>query len=176
MAEPDPTMSLKRDPALVPLSRDHHFALMQALFLRRAAEAPLHTGRGAVTVAEAYLAYYHEELCGHIADEEEALIPLTSHVAPEQAQRLLTEHEDLRALTALLRQALADGLDPRPAMQDLGERLHDHVRFEERIFFEVIQDRLTAKDLEAVGRSILEHREARGRRAGCALPRPSTDH
>jgi hypothetical protein len=172
---PDPvdgSRSLKRDPALVPLSRDHHFALMQALALRRAGEASLAAGRGAIPTAEAFLTFYHDELLGHMADEEEALLPLSAHVHPEDARRLVAEHEGIREQAALLRQALLDGQDPRRTLLELGDALHDHVRFEERVFFEEVQAGLSEEEMEAVGRAIDAHRQARGRGPGCSLPPP----
>jgi hypothetical protein len=169
--EADGTRSLKRHAALIPLSRDHHFALMHALDLRRAAEAPLRAGRGATSVAEGFLAYFQEELIGHLADEEESLLPLTAAVCPREAERLMAEHEDLRERVAVLRQELQDGIDPRRTMKAIGDVLHDHVRFEERLFFERLQEGLSADQLEAVGKSIDAHRAARGRRPGCSLPR-----
>jgi hypothetical protein len=87
---------LKRHAALLPLSRDHHFALIYALSLRRAAEAPLGAGRGAVATAESFLSFYDEELLGHMADEEEALLPLAHEASPPEAARVVAEHEDLR--------------------------------------------------------------------------------
>jgi hypothetical protein len=163
---------LKRHAALLPLSRDHHFVLIHALALRRAAGASLRAGRGAVATAESYLAFYNDEMLGHMSDEEEALLPRSSHVSPEDAGRVVTEHEDLRERTALLRQALLDGLDPRPVMLELAEHLHDHVRFEERIFFETIQAALPRPQMEAIGRALEAHRAARGRGTGCSLLPP----
>ena len=49
---------LKRDPALVPLSRDHHFALRHALWLRRAAGAS--DIGAAIRVARDYVVFYGE--------------------------------------------------------------------------------------------------------------------
>jgi iron-sulfur cluster repair protein YtfE (RIC family) len=170
--ELDGSQSLKRHAALVALSRDHHFVLMQALALRRVAEAPRSAGHSAVATAEAFLGYYEEEMLGHMSDEEEALLPLAAPIGPEGAQRVVAEHEDIRDQAAVLRQALADGTDPRPMMQALGDLLHDHVRFEERVFFEAIQAGLPPSQMEAIGRSIEAHREARGHGAGCSLPRP----
>jgi len=167
-----PTASLKRHPALVPLSRDHHFALMHALALRRSAQAPARGGPGAVTTAEAFLAFYREELTGHMADEEEALLPIAGSVSPEDTRRLLDEHEDLRERVAELTQLLLDGTDPRSTMQEIGERLHDHVRFEERVFFETVQARLSPEALAGVGLAIAAHRKARGRGPACPLPPP----
>jgi hemerythrin-like domain-containing protein len=165
----DGNRSLKRHEALLPLSRDHHFALIYALSLRRAAEAPLGAGRGAVATAESFLSFYDEELLGHMADEEEALLPLATEASPEGASRLVAEHEDIRERTAILRQALEEGGDPRGPMKDIGDLLHDHVRFEERVLFETFQSGLSETQLLAIRRALDDHRSARGRGEGCTL-------
>jgi hypothetical protein len=170
---PDGSRSLKRHPALVPLSRDHHFALIQAFAMRRVAESAFHGGPGPVTVAESYLSYYNDQLVGHMADEEQCLLPPSANVRPEHAARLVADHDDLRERTALLRQALEDGLDLRAMLLELGERLYDHVRFEERELFEELQVRMTGEQLDGIGTQIEDRRRARGRGPGCAVPRPS---
>ena len=167
---PPGTRSLKRHAALIPLSRDHHFALMQALSLIRSHGASTAARR---EVAEAFLAYYEEELVGHMADEEAALVPAASSILGEEAGRLLAEHEDLRARSAELQRSLSDDALLQEQLPALGQRLHDHVRFEERVFFERVQERLTAEALEDLGRAIEAHREARGRRPGCAMVPPN---
>jgi hypothetical protein len=163
----DGRRGLKRHDALAPLSRDHHFALIYALALRRAGEAPLRAGRGAVATAESFLSFYEEELLGHMADEEEALLPLAGDAAPDDTARLLSEHEAIREGAAFLRQALEEGADPREFMRGVGDRLHDHVRFEERVYFETLQLRLPEERLAAVGRTIDEHRRCRSRGDAC---------
>jgi hypothetical protein len=57
-------------------------------------------------------------------------------------------------------------------MEELGSLLHDHVRFEERAWFETLQARLGTAEMQSLGRRIEAHREARGRGPGpgCALP------
>jgi hemerythrin-like domain-containing protein len=170
--EPPRTPPLKRHPALLALSRDHHFVLIQALSLRRAADGAPEPHHGAVPSAEAFLAYYHDDLIGHMADEEESLLAASSAVSPGDAGKIRSEHDEIRERTAVLKQALADGEDPRPAMKRLGDILHDHVRFEERVVFEAVQQRLSADDLEALRLSIETHREARGRGPGCCVPPP----
>jgi len=169
MTSPEPagTRCLKRDPALVPLSRDHHFALMQALALTRSRGASAEKRRA---LAEDFLAFYERELLGHMADEEEALVPATSQIAAEDVCRLVAEHHGLRERAARLRQTLAEDGELEALLPDIGVRLHDHVRFEERVFFERVQERLTPEALADVGRAIEAHRAARGRMAGCALP------
>jgi hypothetical protein len=167
---PPGRLGLRRDPALVPLSQDHHAALMQAQALTRAAAGvPPFTGPPERT-ARGFLAFRQNELIGHFADEEDVLVPVGERVDPEGTARVRAEHAQMNALAAALESALAEGRDPRQIMEELGSLLHDHVRFEERGWFETLQARLGAAEMQSLGREIEAHREARGRGPGCALP------
>ena len=169
---PPGTLGLRRDPALVPLSQDHHAALMQAQALSRAAAGiPPFTGPPEGT-ARGFLAFRQSELLGHFSDEEAVLLPAAERVDPEGSARLRSEHAEMNRLAAALQSSLDAGHDTRPLMAELGSLLHDHVRFEERAFFETLQERLGADELARLGRELAAHREARGRGAGCAM-RPS---
>jgi len=163
-----PGRSLERDPALVPLSQDHHHALVQALRLREAADGP---AGSAPAVAAAFLEHWRDAMAGHFADEEEVLLPRTGALDPAGAARILSEHGELRALVALLKRALAAGEDPRAAMRETGELLRDHVRYEERGFFETVQRALDAAAREELGRAIEAHRAERGLAATCRTRR-----
>lgn len=164
---------LKRHPALVPLSRDHHGALVQARALRLAAggtDAERRRHPSSET-ARGFLDFYERELRGHIDDEERALLPRCKAVDPAGTERILAEHRELEALVAAIGEALAAGKDPLTPMAQAGQLLDDHVRFEERSFFEVVQRALSADALLEIGRAIEANRAARGV-AGpvCALP------
>jgi len=143
---------------------------MQAQALSRAAAGvPPYTGPADRT-ARGFLAFRESELLGHFADEEEVLLPEAERVDPEGSARLRSEHAEMNRLAAALQASLDAGHDPRPIMGELGSLLHDHVRFEERAFFETLQARLGADELARLGRALAAHREARGRGPGCALP------
>ena len=60
---------MKRDPALVTLSHDHHLALYVAQTLRRA------TADTARDARAAFVAYWEEHGRGHFRLEEEILLP-----------------------------------------------------------------------------------------------------
>jgi len=167
---PPGTLGLRRDAALVPLSQDHHAALMQAQALSRAAAGLAPYGDRAERTARGFLSFREAELLGHFADEEDVLFPAAERVDPEGTARVRAEHAELNALARTLEQALASGRDPRPIMAGLGSLLHDHVRFEERSWFETLQARLASGKLARLGRELEAHREARGRGPGCALP------
>jgi len=143
---------LKRDPALVPLSRDHHFALRHALFLRRAAGAS--DLAAARRVAGDYAAFHRDELVPHMADEESIVFPAFEPFDPAGTERLRSEHREIDALTSRLRSSLEDGADPRPLMAEIASLLDDHVRYEERAYFMAVQERLPASVLTAMGEAI----------------------
>ena len=124
---------MKRLQALIPLSHDHHHALVEARRLRRAADRD-DDPSGA---AAAFVRFFRTSSVPHFREEEEALFPLVIDV--EEARALLVQalldHQYLHALVA----ALEAGRDVRATMRELGERLEAHVRLEERQLFPLIE-------------------------------------
>lgn len=150
---------LKRDPALVPLSRDHHFALRQVLWLRRATGAAETSRRTAV--AREFLAFHRAELAPHMSDEEEVVFPAFEALDPEATARLRREHREIDALAAQLANALDEGQDPAAVMNEMASLLDDHVRYEERGYFMAVQDRLDRTALREIGSRLEERRKDR---------------
>jgi iron-sulfur cluster repair protein YtfE (RIC family) len=133
---------MKRHPSLVPLSRDHNVGLILARKL----------SRGDQGVADEFLAAWNEEMSDHFDEEERLLQPLMD---PGHRQRLQDEHREIRALVAQL-QAGDD------VAEELGTRLHDHIRWEERQLFPAIEACATPTQLDALAKQTaeLEHRRA----------------
>jgi GMP synthase-like glutamine amidotransferase len=154
-----PGARLRRDPALIPLSQDHHHALVQSLRLRDAAAGE--AGPAAAT-GRAFLDHWRGAMLGHFADEEDVLFPAAEPGQPEAVARLREEHAELAGLVAHLEQALVAGEDPRPLLPVIGWLIHDHVRFEERVLFEKVAADAGPAGLATVGRALLERRTARG--------------
>jgi len=127
---------MKRHPALIPLSHDHHRALVEARRLRRAADAP---ESGAV--ATAFLRFFADETVPHFRQEEELLFPgvLDFEEARELLVQALLEHQRLHALTARLQQLVDTGGEVDETMRELGDVLEAHVRLEERQLFPLIE-------------------------------------
>lgn len=110
---------MKRDPRLVPLSREHHAALRLGRQLMAGA------GRDALRTL-------HAELLAHFAEEERSLLPpLHAQGHAAQAERLCREH---RELTALFASALHG-----ERQAEAGQALVAHVRFEERELFPLLE-------------------------------------
>jgi iron-sulfur cluster repair protein YtfE (RIC family) len=152
---------LYRAPALLPLSRDHHEALIQALWLKRRAGRP--------PAALGFLEFHRAELEGHMADEEEVVLPVAEAVDPAGAARIRQEHGEIRRLAATLETATAAGQEIAATMEDLARLLHDHVRYEERVFFMGVQAALPSAALESMGTALEAHRAARGVAAFCRI-------
>jgi len=138
---------MKRHRSLVPLSHDHHDALVQARRLQGAGER---SDPG--TVARAFLRFFAKETVRHLREEEELVFPavLDCPAAREALVQALLEHERLFALTKLLREALDSGRPVTPIVQELGELLVAHVRHEERCLFPLIEGFLDDSTLAAI--------------------------
>jgi hemerythrin-like domain-containing protein len=134
---------MKRHPALVPLSRDHHHALVIARRLRHA------TTQTAAETTRAFLAHWHVEQKQHFRLEEELLLPAyAAHGAPNHPAvlRMLLDH--------MLIRRDADRLADAPQLEllhDLGARLAAHVELEERQLFPLIEQTIPEPELDALG-------------------------
>lgn len=147
---------MKRSAALAALSRDHHHALEAALRLRRA-------GAGDLDAAVAHLqAFWEPRGRRHFEIEERLILPALppSDVDwGEAIARVRDEHARIRAAVDTL--ATGGGEAPLEAAHGLGQLLHDHVRFEERQLFGLLEARLPEPDLARLGEAI-ERAEASG--------------
>ena len=135
---PGPWETVKRHPALVPLSEQHHHELAHAKRLLRAA------GSGPeerLAVASAYVDAFFAETVEHFRREEEILFPLYLRHAGSTPvlERILREHMELHGLVRALRAEAAAGDIPPETLRTVGELLHDHVRVEESELFEEIE-------------------------------------
>jgi hypothetical protein len=136
---------MKRSEALAPLSRDHQHALDAALRLRR---ADADTVAAAVAYFQAFFASEGER---HFQIEEQLLLPALPESDPEWAEPVKRVRDD----HAVVRAGVAIDADVAAARL-LGERLNDHVRFEERVLFEILERRLPPDELEALGRAVAQ--------------------
>ncbi|WP_341678091.1 hemerythrin domain-containing protein [Niveibacterium sp. SC-1] len=123
---------MKRHPALIELSREHHGALSLA---RRIALAEVGTTEWNA-LRTRVLGPFRSELMAHFADEETRLLPLLGDTQPAAVERLLDEHRALKRLLDALKSGEVD------AMKKFGTLLSAHVRFEERQFFVLVQEQL----------------------------------
>ncbi len=109
--------------------------------LRRADEQTL---GGAI---ERFEQFFAAEGRQHFEIEERLILPALAADDPEWApgvRRVLDDHAAIRGA----KPATVD------AAHALGQRLNDHVRFEERVLFEILERRLPAAELDRLGQAI----------------------
>jgi hemerythrin-like domain-containing protein len=137
---------MKRSPALAALSRDHHHALEAALRLRRAEPDSV------AAAADHLRAFWEPRGRRHFEIEEELILPAVPEDDDdwrEAVARVRDEHARIRAGVEDL--VAGAGVDEAHA---LGELMHDHVRFEERRLFGLLEERLAEPQLAALGEAV----------------------
>ncbi len=138
---------MKRHPSLIPLSHDHHHALLLAQLLKK--DAPQY--RDLPTDLEGKLKYafdkYHNDIIEHFSEEEQ-VISKTNGASKELDQlnnEILADHIQLRRLFSSLNDnSTVDELD------FLGRILEAHIRKEERQWFPMIQETCTDEMLKEI--------------------------
>jgi len=126
---------MKRSPALVALSREHHTALVWAKRAQRGASSDPQT------LAAQLVAVFDGEMEPHFQTEENDLLPaLRARGQQDLVDRTLADHRSLRNEVDRLRAGDAE------AVAAFGKLLESHVRFEERELFAVAEKLLFASD------------------------------
>jgi hemerythrin-like domain-containing protein len=137
----------KRHDALIPLTHDHHHALVQA---RRLIEAEVAADEERLSVGRSFLEFYEDDTLLHFHEEEEVLFPaLLEHVeqAPPELVRVLLEHVAIHGLVSQLRASVEEGDVDGALLKRLGETLKAHVRLEETKLFPLIEQAVPDPDL-----------------------------
>jgi len=151
---------MKRHPSLHPLSQHHHFALIQALEMRRAAEAPAEKRAAAVKrAAEKFVRFWHKTGHVHFREEEDVLLPAFARLArldqDADVMRLLADHAEIRAAAQDFERLLAAKTPVETSvLAHIAKLLHDHVRLEENNVFPRIEKALGEQNLNAMGRGL----------------------
>ncbi len=142
---------MKRHRSLHSLSRDHHPALVQANNLR-------YLGTEQVTlptkeVAENFVSFWQEALVEHFRKEEEILLPTLARYSKdniEEINQLLFEHLDLRCRLELKASLLENQTPNISLLNEFGEKLYSHIRFEENLFFPIIEEKVPEQELQCL--------------------------
>lgn len=138
---------MKRHPALVPLSHDHHHGLVEARRLRRAAEAD---AAGRREAAQAFGRFFARETRRHFQEEEEALFPLLARPGAEPPALLLQALAEHALIRRLVRELTAAREPEAGLLTAIGETLERHIRLEERELFPLVEQTVTEAELEAL--------------------------
>jgi iron-sulfur cluster repair protein YtfE (RIC family) len=147
------TISRRHD-SLIPLSHDHHHALVLCLHIHRGLEKQHEDETWLTAITEEAIGFYESDLTPHFKLEEEVLFPAMQNFseAAELIEELINEHRRLENFIERLRQMNIDGLEE--TLTQLADLLKSHIRKEENILFP-IYEKLMAKELaDKIGQEI----------------------
>lgn len=144
------TVMAKRHEALLPLSRDHHHALVQARRLKDAAASADRKIR--IRAADDFLNFYLGRALHHFREEEELFFPPATEFeeARPLVERAVMEHLNVHRLVGLLKAQLSAAAVAGELLGEISEVLRLHVRFEEDELFPLIERLVPSDRLEEV--------------------------
>ncbi len=128
---------LKRDPALRPLSKDHHHGLLLCWKIRTGLSLNVDPAR----VGHYTEWFFDNHLKPHFALEEQFVFPVLGAGNP-LVERALSEHREIEGLVS----ETANDQN----LQALADKLEVHIRFEERVLFEQVQSVATNEQLALI--------------------------
>lgn len=151
---------MKRHTAIVPLSHDHHHALILAQALKKNA---VKSGLGAKSIkekAKAAINAFNTELIPHFNHEEVLLLPIALGKDKEldkMIQDIIEEHDKIRiSVESLQNGNVEDNLDA------FAKLLENHIRTEERILFPKIEEVVGEEELNILNGEIIAVRDSCG--------------
>ncbi|SDJ41237.1 hemerythrin domain-containing protein [Salimicrobium halophilum] len=134
---------MKRHEALIPLSHHHHHGLVLAQKLKKVEEKDKFR-----EFMKEIDAFWEKDGRAHFREEEEILVPLYSCYASieddSDIQKMLTDHAEIRGLIKKIKRT--ERYD-HELFKELGEKLHDHIRLEERVIFPKMEAAIPDKEL-----------------------------
>lgn len=131
---------IKRDPAIRPLSRDHHHGLLLCWKIRRGFLKGISPERMKVYTDW----FYKTHLIEHFEIEEEYVFPVLGN-DNKLVKQALKEH---KILEKLFKNNNIPDLES--SLKQISEELEKHIRFEERVLFNKIQTAATDEELEKI--------------------------
>ena len=139
-----------RDPALIPLSQQHHNGLALCVLTERAIAGDA-SAENLARLARRIVDRYEIELTNHFGIEENTLFPAIRAELGELPAivELIADHRSLEAMVEKMRVAPTTAL-----LTEFCGLLRRHIRREENELFQDIQHRLPQQTLAAVGKEI----------------------
>jgi iron-sulfur cluster repair protein YtfE (RIC family) len=148
-----PTSSRRHD-SLIPLSREHQYALMLCLRINRGLiEHDADSNWLQMKAAQA-VEFFEGDLATHFQAEEEHLFPAMWDLAgaPQIIDELLLEHGKIRRLIDQLRRVELSTL--ASTLKKLADTLEVHIRKEERALFPIYEHQASPETMVRVERAI----------------------
>ena len=139
----DKKKPIKRNPALVSFSKDHHFALLLIWKIREGCKKNIDPER----IGRYVQHFFDTDLKLHFRLEEELMF---QKLPADNKMRMQAEAE--HKYIYLLIEEMQKKVDTESLMH-FGDTLEKHIRFEERELFNLLQETLTEPELEEIRRA-----------------------
>ena len=136
---------IKRDPSIVEFSKDHHFALLLCWKIREGIRKTIEPTR----ISQYVVHFFDNDLSNHFSEEENLLFSQLSEKDPLRVQAE-DDHAQIRKLVENIRK----NKDDETLLVSFADLLDKHIRFEERILFNHLQETLTALQLQKIAASL----------------------
>ena len=138
MIKPNP---IKRSPALVQFSKDHHFALLLIWKIRQGMRLAIQPER-----INNYIIFFFENYLEDHFREEEELLFVHLDKNNEQGKIAVEDHKVLRQIVEEIKS------NPKSESMaiDFADKLEKHIRLEERELFNELQNTLSESELNIV--------------------------
>ena len=137
---------MKRNQNLIELSRDHHQGLLLGWKIKQGFkyQVPLEEIRK-------YIIYFAKEALFPHFEEEEKQVLIYLEATNKFYQRTLSEHQRIRELITEIK---ANESSTAALFLNLADKIHDHIRFEERELFPYLETTLSDEQLDEIGKLI----------------------
>ncbi len=147
---------MKRHQSLVRLSREHHDGLILAQILKQ--DSPQykdmpHAPHEKRTYA---INFFKTHLLKHFKEEEEILFPAAKGRSARLevlTGELIFQHQNLSANFRLIELENENYIH---VMDETGYLLEQHIRLEEREYFELLQEELSEEELDILGNKLIK--------------------
>jgi iron-sulfur cluster repair protein YtfE (RIC family) len=139
-------LPIKRHKGLAPLSRDHHKGLILTQLIKKDAAEYKDLPKTISDKVEYTISFYKNELVGHFKNEEDILYPAVKNKSDEIDElfaEIISEHKKIKQLVV----QLESSENKDDILNELGVLLELHIRKEERVLFEKIQNLLSDEEL-----------------------------
>ena len=144
---------MKRHPAFVSLSQEHHDGLLLATRLQQGTNALLRLWSHDLHWQSEYVVkFFDDNLRQHFSVEEEIVFPIARKYLPEHSgmiQKLIDQHKDMKSIAESLRLPVEEKL--QNLLTQFGKILEAHIRIEEREFFPLCEAHIPEEEIRAMG-------------------------
>jgi len=135
---------IKRSPALIKFSREHHFGLLVVWKIRQGISKQIEPAR----ISNYIIFSFENELMAHFKEEEMDLFSKLPD-DDEWRQQAIIEHERIYRLIEYIEHNKEDV----HILTEFADTLESHIRFEERTLFNHLQQHLSADELKMLEES-----------------------